>query len=344
MDKRVVFAVAGAGKTSLIINSVTEDSRCLIITYTDNNTDQLVRRIIKKLGCIPKGVRVYSYFSFLYAFCYRPILGYDLKTKGINFDYPLPKYAQFSKMNKREHYIDKNGRVFSNRISKLLIKSKAINKVLERIEKFFDSVYIDEIQDLSGNDFNFACELAKLNVNVCLVGDFYQHTFKTSIDLNVQKSLHDSFEAYSRQLIKAGYTIDLVTLSNSYRCPPAVCSFVEDNLGINIGSNKSSEVEVRLIDRPDEIDAIYADNSIVKLFYQKSNKYTGNTDNWGNTKGIDHHIDVCAVLNPTTYKAFKQGRLASLAATTRNKLYVACTRANGNLYFVDEKFLSQYKK
>ncbi len=181
MDKRVVFAVAGAGKTSLIINTVTMDSRCLIITYTDNNTAQLQSRIIKKLGCIPSGVRVYSYFSFLYAFCYRPILGYGLKTKGINFDYPLPQYAQFSKMEKREHYIDKNGRVFSNRISKLLINSKVIPKVLERIVKFFDSVYIDEIQDLSGNDFNFVCELAKLNSTVNLVGDFYQHTFKTSI-------------------------------------------------------------------------------------------------------------------------------------------------------------------
>ncbi len=99
-----------------------------------------------------------------------------------------------------------------------------------------------------------------------------------------------------------------------------------------------------MLDCPDEIAAIYTNNSIVKLFYQESNKYTGNTDNWGNTKGIDHHIDVCVVLNPTTYKAFKKGTLASLASTTRNKLYVACTRANRNLYFVDEKVLSQFKK
>jgi len=343
MDKRVVFAVAGAGKTSLIINKVTMDSRCLIITYTDNNTAQLKSRILKKLGSIPNGVRIYSYFSFLYAFCYRPILGYDLKTKGINFDYPLPKYAEFSKVNERTHYIDKNERIFSNRISKILINSKVMPKVLERITQFFDSVYIDEIQDLSGNDFNFVCELAKLDTTVTLVGDFYQHTFKTSIDLNIQKSLHDSFDAYCGKLKKAGYEIDLDTLSRSYRCPPAVCSFVQDQLGINIGSSKSSEVEVRMLDCPEEIASIYTNDSIVKLFYQSSNKYIGNTDNWGNTKGVDDYIDVCVVLNPNSYKAFKLGQLASLAAITRNKLYVACTRANGNLYFVEEKILSKFK-
>ena len=69
MDKRVVFAVAGSGKTSSIIELVEEGSRFLILTYTDNNTRHLKNRIVQKLGRIPSGVRVYSYFTFLYSFC-----------------------------------------------------------------------------------------------------------------------------------------------------------------------------------------------------------------------------------------------------------------------------------
>jgi len=50
------------------------------------------------------------------------------------------------------------------------------------------------------------------------------------------------------------------------------------------------------------------------------------------------------VLNPTTLKAYDSGNLADLAPTTKNKLYVACTRAKGNLYFISELALKKYKK
>lgn len=343
MDKQVVFAVAGSGKTSSIIDSVEEDSRYLIVTYTDNNTRHLRNRIIQKLGKIPEGVRVYSYFTFLYSFCYRPLCGYEVNTKGINFNYPLPKNAQRSLKSTREHYIDKNERLFASRIAKLLIEFNVVPEVIERIETFFDLVCIDEVQDFAANDFNFICSLANANVKMLLVGDFYQHTFDTSRDGNTQKNLHACFSKYCKKLSSAGFSIDLESLSRSYRCSPCVCSFVENELAIEIQSHRNDQVEVRLIDDSQEIENIYLNDSIVKLFYQKSNSYYGYTENWGNTKGLDHFQDVCVVLNPTTFKAFESGQLAQLPQTTKNKLYVACTRAKGNLYFVSEKYLNKYK-
>jgi DNA helicase II / ATP-dependent DNA helicase PcrA len=343
MDKRVVFAVAGSGKTSSIIDKIEEDSRCLIVTYTDNNTRNLKNRIIRKLGKIPESVRIYSYFTFLYSFCYRPLCGYELKTKGINFNYPLPKYAQRTKKNAWEHYIDKSNRLFSSRVSKLLMEFNVTKEVIERIEGFFDLVCIDEVQDFAANDFNFLCELSKTNSELILVGDFYQHTFDTSRDGNTQKGLHDCFIKYCKKLENAGYSIDSKSLSNSYRCSPSVCDFVESNLKIKIKSHRDDKVKVTLLENINEIEQIFSDHSIVKLFYQKSNAYNGNTENWGNTKGLDHFQDVCVVLNPTTYKAFVSGKLAQLAPITKNKLYVACTRARGNLYFISESMLKKHK-
>ena len=193
MDKRVVFAVAGSGKTSSIIDRIDDESRCLIITYTDNNTRNLKNRVIKKFGRIPKGVRVYSYFTFLYSFCFRPLCGYEIKTKGINFNYPLPQYAQRTEKNTRVHYIDRNNRLFSSRIAKLLIEFDVVSDVMERIECFFDLVCVDEVQDFAANDFNFLCSLADAKSEMLLVGDFYQHTFDTSRDGNTQKSLYNCF-------------------------------------------------------------------------------------------------------------------------------------------------------
>jgi superfamily I DNA/RNA helicase len=343
MDKRVVFAVAGSGKTSSIIDSLENYSRCLIVTYTDNNTWHLKNRVIEKFGKIPDGIRIYSYFTFVYSFCFRPICGYEWKTKGINFNYPLPQYSQRSKKNTREHYIDKNGRLYSNRIAKLLIEFNAVPDVIQRIEKFYDSVYFDEAQDFAANDFNFICSLAKANVGIRLVGDFYQHTFDTSRDGNTQKSLHECFDKYCDKLNKAGFEVDLTSLSNSYRCSPSVCDFVSKNIGIEILSHREDEVVVEYVDNIDEIDSIFNNDSVVKLFYKKSDSYAGNTANWGNTKGLDHFRDVCVVLNPKTLKAFDASSLENLNPTTKNKLYVACTRARGSLYFVSEKSLNKYK-
>lgn len=343
MDKRVVFAVAGSGKTSSIIDSLTADSRCLIVTYTENNTRHLKNRVIDKFGEIPVGIRIYSYFTFLYSFCFRPLCGYELKTKGINFNFPLPQYAQRSRKNTREHYIDKSGRLYANRIAKLLIEFDVIPDLIQRIEKFYDSVFIDEVQDFAANDFNLICALAIANVEMRLVGDFYQHTFDTSRDGNTQKSLHECFDKYCDKLKRSGFEVDLTTLSNSYRCSPSICAFVSKNLGIKILSHREDEVVVGYFDSVGEVDSLFNNDSVVKLFYQKSDSYAGNTANWGNTKGLDHFQDVCVVLNPTTLKAFDNDKLEQLNPTTKNKLYVACTRAKGNLYFVSEKSLRKYQ-
>lgn len=58
MDKRVVLAVAGSGKTTSIINDLQTDSRALIITYTINNVENIKKRIIRKFGLIPNGIKV----------------------------------------------------------------------------------------------------------------------------------------------------------------------------------------------------------------------------------------------------------------------------------------------
>ncbi len=344
MDKRVVLAVAGSGKTSRIVNRINVDSRCLIVTYTDNNTRHLKNSIIQKLGEMPKGVRVYSYFTFLYSFCYMPLYNYKLKTKGINFKYPLPKCFQLARKNTEKHYIDKNDRLFSNRIAKLLIESGVISEVIQRIEQFFDIVCVDEIQDFAANDFNFMCKLAETNVEMQFVGDFYQHTFDTSRDGTTQQNLHCCFDKYCKKFKDAGFTVDLDCLSHSHRCSPSICAFIDDHLGIKIQSHREDKVEVPFISDEQEIENIYTNDSIVKLFYKESNKYSGNTENWGNVKGLDHYNDVCVVLNITTLKLYQRNELVNLRPNSKNKLYVACTRAKGNLYFVSEKSLVKYKK
>ena len=114
--------------------------------------------------------------------------------------------------------------------------------------------------------------------------------------------------------------------------------FITANLGISISSNqtKTDGSDVIFLSNPTEIATIIGNPSVVKLHYQECYKYGQGHRNWGDTKGEDIHQDVCVMLNKKTATLHKKGKLCDLAPSTRNKLYVAITRAHGNVYFVYE--------
>lgn len=339
MDKRVILAVAGSGKTHYLISKLTEDSRALILTYTDVNTTNLKIRIIKKFGYIPEGIRIHKYFTFLYSFCFRPVLGHQVRSKGISWDQP----PMYNKKTDIKHYQDGSKRLYGCRLAKLIIEYSAMPEVIERIEKYFDCVLIDEVQDFASNDFNFLCQLIYSKINLTMVGDFYQHSFDTSRDGATQKNLHDGYHIYLSKLSAAGFTVDLTSLSHSHRCSPTICAFVSDHIGIAVQSYRQDITELYLVDCPIQAEQLFNCKKTIKLFYQLSDKYPGYTNNWGAVKGQDCYDDVCVVLNEKTLKHFKNSTLKDLASLTKNKFYVACTRANKNLYFVPEKMYKHLK-
>ncbi|MBK8625436.1 MAG: AAA family ATPase [Saprospiraceae bacterium] len=331
MDKRVIFAVAGSGKTTFLINQLNETDRFLLVTYTNNNVHNLRTGIIKKFGYFPNNIKLYSYYSFLYGICYKPFLHDKLKTKGINYD-SMP--SRFVKSNSRAYYIDKFNRLYSGRISKILIATKEQGNVVERISKYFDHLFIDEIQDFGGNDFNLLKEISKAEVNHIYVGDFYQHTFDTSRDGNTNSTLHDNLKRYVDEFHKVGVVPDIETLSKSFRCSPTVCKFITNNLSISIESHRTDETEVKYIDDLETARQIFSDHSIVKLFYREHYNYDCFSRNWGDSKGEDKYFDVCVVLNKSTLDKYSKGKLHELPPTTKNKLYVAISRAKNNLYLI----------
>ena len=336
MDKIVIFAVAGSGKTTHIVNSLSRDKRSLIVTYTIANYENLQRKILAKFeGVWPNNVVLMRYFSFLYSFCYKPFLAEDFKARGIIYEDNKNRYIR---QTDRLYYITNKGYLYSNRLSLLLEAKQVIDDIQDRVVRYFDEFIVDEVQDIAGRDFNFLEKLMETDVNQLYVGDFYQHTFDTSRDGNVNGTLFDSKAKYEKRFSNKGFYIDNTSLINSWRCSPAICQYITDNLGIEIHSNRHDEenTSISLISEPAQIQQIASNNGIVKLHYQKGASFGYNHYNWGETKGEDQHNDVCVYLNKTTAKAYREGKLSSLKPSTRNKLYVAITRAHGNVYLVNE--------
>ena len=342
MDQRVVLAVAGSGKTSYIVDSIDEAKRALIITYTENNYRNLRDRIVGRFGFIPENTRIYTYFSFLYSFCLRPLCGDLYGFRGINWEMPPMSTRRF-KQNDLRHYRDQNGRIYASRIASFMINFLLVDDIRQRISKYFDYLYVDEVQDFAGYDFDLLLDVLSNNINTCLVGDFFQHTYDTSRDGAKNRNLHNDFTYYCTELEKRGLAVDNTTLSNSYRCSPTTCNFVTEKLGININSHQDDETVLEFVDDEGWAEAIFDMSHVVKLFYQSHQTYPCYSNNWGASKGVDDYDAVCVVLNKKSEILFRKGQLSSLPSTTRNKLYVACTRARSQLYFVPERFLSKFK-
>jgi DNA helicase II / ATP-dependent DNA helicase PcrA len=342
MDKKIIFAVAGAGKTTSIIDKLSIEENSLIITYTENNYKNLKKKVIDKFGYLPENIKIYTYFNFLYSFCYRPFLSLKVNAKGIFWDIP-PMHTLRKERSDPSFYLNHGRLLYHNRISKLLKQMNIETLINDRLEKYYNNLLIDEIQDFGGHDFNFLKSLTRANINITFVGDFSQHTFDTSKDGNINKNIYDNLDKYQALFKEMGLIIDTESLSKSYRCSPDICNFVKEKLEIDIESHNDVATNILYINDTAKIKIIFEDNSIIKLFYQNSNKYNCFSMNWGKSKGQDHYNDVCIILNPTTLKYYKDNILTKLPASTKNKLYVACTRCRGNLYFIDEKLIKHYK-
>jgi DNA helicase-2/ATP-dependent DNA helicase PcrA len=282
MDKSVILAVAGSGKTSRLVESLDDERRFLIVTYTDSNHDNLRTKIIQRFGYFPANIALFTYFRFLHGFCYRPFLRSKKNTKGLTFKLP-PTYPRYGLKDDRR-YMASSRRLYANRLAKLIEQSNLISAVVTRMEKYFDAIFVDEVQDFAGHDFNFLLAISAAKMKVTFVGDFFQHTFDTSRDGNVNANLHDDYTAYKTRFTKAKLHVDTDSLKESRRCSRTVCDFITEKIGISIEAHDSRESVVRFEADPTAALAIYDDPKTVKLFYQAHHKYACYSQNWGHRR------------------------------------------------------------
>ncbi|MCJ7969429.1 MAG: AAA family ATPase [Lactococcus lactis] len=338
-DKRLIQAVAGSGKTTYIIEQLEENSENVaIITYTDVNQEVLKEKIREKFkGRIPENIHVFGLFQFIYSFCLTPYL--NERPRGINFD------SLTTNAGNQKKYMDSNDRFYKDRLSKALLDYAHKIPYILRIDRYFSKIFVDEVQDLGGDDLSWLFSLKKCKAEILCVGDFYQGTFSTSSRGNTNKAVKTNFDKYKKKFAKNGFIVDEETLQESQRCTNETCCFIREKLGINIKSAKSEHsTPPMLITDKSEILRIWNDDDIPKLFYWKHKEYLcGNSMNWGESKGLTRN-NVCVILTDTLSKTFKKGSWEKMALKTKAGFYVACTRASGQVYFIEQKSIANFKR
>lgn len=244
---KLIISSAGSGKTTFLVNKALSlnDKEVLITTYTEANEKEIRKKFIEEIGYVPKNVTIQTWFSFLIKHGIKPFQGLlkdDLyendirgmllvsKASGIKFNsskgFPVPFKEED---NFDRHYFSKENRIYSDKISKFIIRlaSNDDGYTFDRISRIFNHIMIDEVQDLAGNDLEIIKLLMKNCSGVTMVGDPRQVTYLTHIEAKhrgyrkgrIAEFLTDK----CKSLIKDG--IDELTLKDSHRCPPAICDY-----------------------------------------------------------------------------------------------------------------------
>ena len=352
MDKKLILAVAGSGKTYMLCNKIDESKRNLILAYTNENIKNIYHELINKNGYIPSNTIISTFDAFILNYIARPLVPliaykYDKKYMfddyGCAFNLALPEHFDTKTKNwnnlfaenKMGHYLTTTGKFYGERIPKFINKFKLLDIAIVTLKQHFDKIYIDEVQDFAGERFDLLKSLIEKFDDVLLVGDYYQHSVSAKPDKKKYPFVSNmTYSKYKKEFEKLGVNIDDICLKSSRRCSDKVCKFIQNKLDIKIESLKINEGNVIVIDSVDSADEILKDNSILKLVYSESYKYPFRSINWGYSKG-DTFDKTCVILNQNM-KGFEQDGFPNqnLSNIIRNKLYVALSRSRGDLYIL----------
>lgn len=304
---RIVVASAGSGKTEYIIDSALSiNGKAAILTFTNENEDQIKRRILKRTGVIPKNLTIMSWFSFLLKHGVRPFQGAITSTKitGVNlvqFQSGI-KYKRGSKVvyfgkEDPEYYYFQNGKIYSDKISKFVVNSNLTNNglVLKRMRRIFDYIFIDEVQDLVGSDLEILKLMMKEGITVISVGDPRQCTYQTHFDKKYAKYARGNIVNFFRSECKRiPITIDELSLNHSHRNTEdiiEVSSRLYPGLTKPIPqSNDKVDLMGVYIISINQLDEYIEKFNPMQITYSKSTKFVNDNHpriNMGKSKGLE---------------------------------------------------------
>lgn len=170
---RLTLAVAGGRKTQAIVDdcvAAVRGRRILVLTFTVANQRELKSRLAVH-SPLAADVEVQGWFSFLlgeWARPYLPRLFPGRRIKGLNFDGDPGWYA-----TGESRYLDHDGQAYRLHLAQLAYETNAAadSAVLDRLCRIYDTIYIDEVQDLNGYDLELLKQLMGAPIDLVMVGD-----------------------------------------------------------------------------------------------------------------------------------------------------------------------------
>lgn len=343
-ENRVIIACAGSGKTTRLVTEALADRhrRIGIVTYTNNNIREIVKRFGELNSGVPKHVDVLTWFVFLLRECARPYQRSKYKEKRIE---SLRFVNQQSARGIREtdtrlHYFANGELIYSDKIGKFVVEceEKSRQSVTARLRQIYTDIFIDEFQDLAGWDLEVIKMLLQSSVRITLVGDPRQHIYRTNPSPKNKQYLGVDVVKVVKKWEETGLCRADVSMNGTYRCNQAICEFVN---GLWPGMDAMEPLRNVAADHTGVF--LVAENAVdeyvqrlrpqVLRYSKTARSYGCEALNFGIAKGLQ--FDRVLIVPTAPIKEYlKTGDLTHLKKTSKDKLHVAVTRARHSVAFV----------
>lgn len=353
-NNTVVIAAAGSRKTTYLVEEALKypDKRILILTYTIFNLGQIRRYFIDRIGFIPGNITVQSWYSFLLQDCVRPYQNvvYDKKRISNIFFVEGRSSSYVPKTNIDRYFFSHGDRIYTDKISDFacMCNDKSGGLVIRRLEEIYEYIFIDEVQDLAGYDFDLLELLFESSITVMAVGDNRQATYFTNCSPKNKKFKGKDIIVLFQDWESRGMC-NIDEKNHCYRCNQHICD-IADGLYPDMQGTESKNLGqtghdgVYTIASKDLRQYLEKYNPTI-LIYSKKTK-TGNLPalNFGVSKGQSFDRVIIYPIGPIN-DYLKTGDSCKLNSKTRALLYVAITRARYSVAFVydDECWLPKWE-
>lgn len=375
MPNQLWIAGAGSGKTHKIITDaigvIKSGGRVLVVTYTTNNQAELRARFVELYGASSEYFVVKGLFSFYLEDMVRPYQSevFSDRITTISFTennphlIPGTTYYIEGRAEKSEdgtlnplHYLTPcKTKVYSGLLAKLasLIAKLSKDAPAKRLKEIYQRVFFDEVQDLVGWDYDVIKSLNKVMVDsICCVGDFRQTIYTTTFGHKAPQTPQQKVDYFVGKM-----KFEKHSMPKNRRCIQEICD-LSDTIHPSRYDKTISGVGVI----PDEI-AHHCGVFIVKqsqvtdyltAFQPQVLRWSSTTGSrylpsrlicytFGACKGLG--FDRVLVIPPDKHLKFIGGNIKVFerekTEESRNKLYVAITRARYSLAFLVEDKLAK---
>lgn len=227
--KRLRLAVAGGRKTQSIVDecaAAPASRRILVLTYTQVNQEE-VRNRFARLAPLDAMVHVLGWFSFLMAHWvrpYLPLLFHGRRLRGLNFDGDPGQYVTGEK-----RFLDDDGRAYKRHLAHLAVdvNTASAEAVIDRLSRLYDTIYVDEVQDLNGYDLEVLDALLDSAIDLTLVGDIRQALLLTNPrDPKNKQYKGIQIKRWFDERTSDG-RLDVDHENNTWRCNQAIADFAD---------------------------------------------------------------------------------------------------------------------
>jgi len=341
-ENKAIIACAGSGKTTLLVRGALEkpDRRIAILTYTNNNSREIIKRFGEKNSGVPKHVDVMTWFAFLLHECARPYqrtVYAEKRIKSLVF-VNSQSTRGISETNTKHYFFASDDLIYSDKISKFVgrCEEHSNQKVTTRLGQIYTDIFIDEFQDLAGWDLEVIKLLLQSGIRVILVGDPRQHIYSTNPSQKNKQYLGIEIVRLLAKWKEEGLC-SIEFESGTRRCNRSICEFV-NKLWPGMDAMEPQQNDetghdgVFLVAENAVEEYIQCFNPQVLRHNKRSKAYGCEALNFGLSKGLQ--FDRVLIVPTGPIKKYLHSGTLSHVKKSRDRLHVAVTRARHSVAFV----------